>query len=166
LLISIVVIIVLVGLNYQATVSTVTDSCRTLLALNGTLLALVMGFSAFYFIVIDARRIEAARSVDKDASTSVKVAKELQGGILVPWYREQMKAVSTFLTSIAFTYGFFLIVTFVVYMFNLPQQLGTAQIAQPTLLGFEFAIASPIVTISDIVLMTWYLTRDVAGRFK
>lgn len=95
------------ALKYPSQASaTVLDSCRTLLALNGTLLALVVGFSAFYFAVIDARRMEAARPADKNSDSSVQILKELSRAS-VPLYREKMNETSTLLIAIASSYGFF-----------------------------------------------------------
>ena len=86
-------ITVLVGLNlnlnYQA--STVADICRTLLALNGTLLALVIGFSAFYFAVIDARRIQANQPTQPEWFNKKK---QDVAPLLIMKNKEKMRAVS------------------------------------------------------------------------
>ena len=146
----------LIIISYRSVASTVTDACRTLLELNGTLLALVVGFSAFYFAVIDARRIEATRPIQPQWANEIKEAAKLP--II---YRKKMKAVSILLTSIAVSYGIFLFVTYMVYIFSL-SQTATALIGQPLSVGYNFVLFSPLVTVADPIIMTWYLTRDVA----
>lgn len=152
----------LVKMNYQATASTVADTCRTLLALNGTLLALVVGFSAFYFAVIDARRIQANQPATPEWFNEIKQA---AAPLLINRYKKKMRAVSILLVSIALSYAVILIVTYVLYLFSLSQ---TSIIGQPSSWGLAlyFVVLSPIVTVADPVIMTWYLTSDVAGSTK
>ena len=159
LIIAVVVAFVLLPVyNYRATALTVVDSSRTLIAFNGTLLALVVGFSAFYFTVIDTRRIEATHSHDPE--TWVDEIK----GMTTALYRKKMRDVSTFLVSIAITYSFFIGVSYIVYLFSLPMA-STANITSLIpLIGFTFSTVSPIVTIGDAIIMTWFLTKDVAGQ--
>jgi hypothetical protein len=144
---------------FQVTAVMSADSTRTLLALNGTLLALVVGFSTFYFAIMDTRRQEAVRR-QEDTLADPLTNSLLK--ILVDNYRANMRAISILLIAISFTYAFFLLVTYGIYILviqisgNLPTGLATY--------GFSVSLASPVVTVGDAVIMTWFLTRDVAGR--
>ncbi len=164
LIASIFLIFLVLKLNYQATASSVADICRTLLALNGTLLALVVGFSAFYFAVVDARRIQASQPTTYDWFNELK---QVAAPLTIRSYREKMRAVAILLASVALTYGAILGVTFALYLFSLSQS-STAVIAQPSLwvLALYFVVLSPIVTVADPAIMTWCLTNDVAGSTK
>ena len=76
--------------------------------------------------------------------------------------RENERCINTF-NIISASYAFFLLVTYIVYILSLPQ---TASISYALTIGYYLAVFSPLVTIADPIIMTWYLTRDVAGSLK
>ena len=157
-----ITVLVRLNLNYQAV--TVGDFCRTLLALNGTLLALVIGFSAFYFAVIDARRIQANQPTQPKWFNEKK---QKVAPLLILKNKEKMRAVSILLASIALSYAVILSATYVLYLFSL-SLTQTSVIGLPSLwsLLLYFVVLSPIITVADPVIMTWYLTNDVAQTTK
>lgn len=137
------------------------ESTRTLLALNGTLLALVVGFSAFYFAVLDNRRLDAVSRM-KENGNSYRYIEWGFSKSLVKSYREKMRTASTLLISIAFSYSFFLLISFTIYMSSLP--ITNGNVTGLAIYGFSVSAASPVVTVGSAIIMTWFLTRDVAGR--
>jgi hypothetical protein len=150
---------------FQIAALIVLDSCRTLLALNGTLLALVVGFSAFYFAVLDTRRMDTIGRIKEEEKNQAYIEEGLLR-VLVSSYREKMRAVSTLLIAIALSYGFFLLVTYAVYLYSLSMYNFSVMESITGLAssGFNVSAASPFVTVGDAIIMTWYLTRDVAGK--
>jgi hypothetical protein len=162
-----VILAIILSLVYpfQIAASIVSDSCRTLLALNGTLLALVVGFSAFYFAVLDTRRMDAISRMNNEEQKQAYIESELLRS-LVGSYRNKMRTVSTLLVSIALSYGFFLLASYAVYLYSFSVNIFslTESITGLGLVGFYVSAASPFVTVGDAIIMTWYLTRDVAGR--
>jgi hypothetical protein len=161
----IIAIILFLEYPFQIAASIVSDCCRTLLALNGTLLALVVGFSAFYFAVLDTRRMNALSRIKDEEEKQAYI----EGGLLrflVSSYRKKMRIGSTLLVAIALSYGFFLLVSYAVYLYSFSVNIFslTESITGLGLLGFYVSAASPFVTVGDAIIMTWYLTRDVAGR--
>jgi hypothetical protein len=131
---------------FQITALIVLDSCRTLLALNGTLLALVVGFSAFYFAVLDTRRMDAISRMKEEEKNQAHIEWGLLR-FLVNSYRKKMRAASTLLIAIALSYGFFLLVSYAVYLYSLSMyNLSiTENITGIALLGFNVSAASPIL---------------------
>ena len=132
--------------SFQITTLIVLDSCRTLLALNGTLLALVVGFSAFYFAVLDTRRMDAISRMKEEEKNQAHIEWGLLR-FLVNSYRKKMRAASTLLIAIALSYGFFLLVSYAVYLYSLSMyNLSiTENITGIALLGFNVSAASPIL---------------------
>lgn len=81
---------------------------------------------------------------------------------LVSVYRANMRAVSKLLVAISTTLGIFLLIAFVVYVIGL-QTTGELAGVLPRL-AYSVTLGSPIVAVGDAILMTYYLTKDVAGR--
>jgi len=193
-----VVVIALVGSYFYPwhfEASSVADSSRTLLELNGTLLALVVGFSSFYFTVLDSRRqsaIEHAaqaqyQSISQSTITSLvrslvsapnmptaeKMLQEVENShkivvktmtSLVATYRANMRAISNLLIAISLSYGFFIAASYSVYLYVLPLTASQTIPAGLANYAFSLSVFSPAVTVTDAAIMTYFLTRYVAGR--
>ena len=81
--------------------------------------------------------------------------------------KEKMRAVSILLASIALSYAVVLGVTYVLYLFSLSlTQISVIGLPSLWSLVLYFVVLSPIITVADPVIMTWYLTSDVAGTTK
>jgi hypothetical protein len=149
---------------FEVTALTAEDTSRTLLALNGTLLALVVAFATFYFSVLDTRRMDLVR---RSAPTTSGHSDPLQNisaelsSAYVPLYREKMRVASKLLISIASTYSFFLFITYAVYLYS---STAIGNLTGLAIYGLSVSAASPLVTVADTIIMTWFLTKDVAGR--
>ena len=50
------------------------------------------------------------------------------------------------------------------YQYTASLQVANSSIQGLIILPYDFAVVSPLVTVGDLVIMTWFLTRDVAGR--
>lgn len=174
--------------------SYVADSSRTLLQLNGTLLALVVGFSSFYFSVLDSRRQSAIEhaaetqysSISQSTITSLvrsavsspnmptaeKIMQEVENShnifvktmaSLVAICRASMRAISNLLIAISFSYGFFIAASYWVYIYVLPMTASQTIPAGLANYAFSLSVFSPAVTVADAAIMTYFLTRYVAG---
>ena len=180
--------------NFEVSAFYAADSSRTLLQLNGTLLALVVGFSSFYFSVLDSRKQSAiehaaeaqyssisqstitslvrsavseqnmptAQMIMQEADNSRNILVKTMAS-LVATSKASMRAISNLLIAISLSYGFFIAVSYLVYIYVLPMTASQTIPAGPASYAFSLSVFSPVVTVADAVIMTYFLTRYVAG---